>query len=64
MTVENVPGAGGSVGGDRVAKAAPDGTTLLLGRQRRAHDRPLVAEQADLRPGARSGADRARPRDA
>ena len=31
MTVENIPGAGGSVGGDRVAKAAPDGTTLYWG---------------------------------
>jgi tripartite-type tricarboxylate transporter receptor subunit TctC len=28
VTVENVPGAGGSVGLDRVAKAAPDGYTL------------------------------------
>jgi tripartite-type tricarboxylate transporter receptor subunit TctC len=31
VTVENIPGAGGSVGGDRVAKAAPDGTTLYWG---------------------------------
>ena len=29
VTVENIPGAGGSVGGDRVAKAAPDGTTQV-----------------------------------
>jgi tripartite-type tricarboxylate transporter receptor subunit TctC len=28
VTVENVPGAAGSVGGDRVAKSAPDGYTL------------------------------------
>src|SRR5262245_20251969 len=28
VTVENVPGAGGTVGLDRVAKAAPDGYTL------------------------------------
>ena len=31
VTVENIPGAGGSVGGDRVAKAAPDGTTFYWG---------------------------------
>jgi tripartite-type tricarboxylate transporter receptor subunit TctC len=31
VTVENVPGAGGSVGGDRVAKSAPDGATFYWG---------------------------------
>ena len=31
VTVENVPGAGGSVGGERVAKALPDGATLYWG---------------------------------
>jgi tripartite-type tricarboxylate transporter receptor subunit TctC len=31
VTVENVPGAGGSVGGDRAAKAAPDGATFYWG---------------------------------
>jgi tripartite-type tricarboxylate transporter receptor subunit TctC len=31
VTVENIPGAGGSVGGERVAKAAPDGTTFYWG---------------------------------
>lgn len=31
VVLENVPGAGGSLGADRVAKSAPDGYTLLVG---------------------------------
>jgi tripartite-type tricarboxylate transporter receptor subunit TctC len=31
VTIENVPGAGGSVGGERAARAPADGYTLLMG---------------------------------
>src|SRR5919197_2199356 len=31
VTVENIPGSGGGVAADRVAKSAPDGTTLMWG---------------------------------
>jgi len=30
VVIENVSGAGGNLGGDRAAKAAPDGYTILM----------------------------------
>jgi tripartite-type tricarboxylate transporter receptor subunit TctC len=59
VTVENVPGAGGSVGGDRVAKSAPDGTTFYWGANGALTINPtLLASQTydverDLAPVAR-----------
>lgn len=59
VTVENVPGAGGSIGGDRVAKSAPDGTTFYWGANGALAINPtLLANQTydvvrDLTPVAR-----------
>jgi tripartite-type tricarboxylate transporter receptor subunit TctC len=59
VTVENVPGAGGSVGGDRVAKSAPDGTTFYWGANGALTINPTLQAnptydvQRDLQPVAR-----------
>src|SRR6185295_15910196 len=59
VTVENVPGAGGSVGGDRVAKSAPDGATLYWGANGALTINPTLQAnptydvQRDLAPVAR-----------
>ncbi len=42
VLVENIAGAGGTVGADRVAKAAPDGYTLLMGHVGTLAVAPLV----------------------
>ena len=64
VTVENVPGAGGSVGAERVAKSAPDGSTLYSGGQRRNDYQPVTSTEFRLRSSARSRADCSRSGDA
>ncbi len=59
VTVENVPGAGGSVGAERVAKSAPDGTTFYWGANGALTINPTLLPnpafdvQKDLAPVAR-----------
>jgi tripartite-type tricarboxylate transporter receptor subunit TctC len=59
VTVENVPGAGGSVGADRVAKSAPDGATFYWGANGALTINPTLLPnqtfdvQKDLAPVAR-----------
>jgi tripartite-type tricarboxylate transporter receptor subunit TctC len=59
VTVENVPGAGGTVAGDRVAKAAPDGQTFYWGANGALTINPTLLPnhpydvQRDLAPVAR-----------
>ncbi len=68
VTVENVPGAGGSVGGDRVAKSAPDGTTFYWGANGALTINPtLLASQTydvtrDLDAGGAAPGDAEHPR--
>ena len=59
VTVENIPGGGGSVGGERVSKAAPDGYTLYWGANGAMtinpslQPNPAFDPQRDLAPIAR-----------
>ena len=50
VVVENKPGAGGIIGSDSVAKAAPDGYTLLLGTNAMLITSPLLAKAPADRP--------------
>jgi tripartite-type tricarboxylate transporter receptor subunit TctC len=59
VTVENMPGAGGSIGGERVAKSPPDGYTLYWGANGAMtinpslQANPTLDPQRDLSPVAR-----------
>jgi tripartite-type tricarboxylate transporter receptor subunit TctC len=56
VVIENVPGAGGMVGGQRVAKADPDGYTTILGTiathtfSQLLYKKPLYDAAADFAP--------------
>jgi len=57
VVVENLGGAGGMIGGNRVAKASPDGSQFLLGSRADAinqtlYKRPLYDLKKDLAPVA------------
>ena len=51
VVVENKPGAGGIIGSDSVAKAAPDGYTLLLGTNAMLITSPLLAKEPPYHVG-------------
>jgi tripartite-type tricarboxylate transporter receptor subunit TctC len=50
VVIENVPGAGGTIGADRVAKASPDGYTLLMGHVGTLAFAPLIYPQLPYDP--------------
>ncbi len=57
VVIDNVPGAGGMVGASRVAKAAPDGYTMLIGNQAThvysqfLYTKPLYDPVTEFEPG-------------
>ena len=59
MVIENVGGAGGMTGAARVAKAAPDGYTVLLSGSAVLAQVPQLLRQAAVRSGRRFRARRA-----
>ena len=59
VTVENIPGGGGSVGAERVSKSAPDGYTLYWGANGAMTINPSLLPSPIIRSAARPRADRA-----
>ena len=54
VVIENKPGAGGMIGAAEVARATPDGTTLLMSTMPTLVLAPLSNPRADFRPLDRS----------
>src|ERR1700690_1076389 len=51
VVVENISGAGGNIAGDRVAKAAPDGYTLLMATNAQVAINPNLYAKMTYDPG-------------
>ena len=58
VVIDNRGGAGGSIGADVVAKAEPDGTTLIMGTVGTHAINTTLYEKLPLRPGEELHADR------
>lgn len=52
VVIENLGGAGGAIGAQKVAKAAPDGYTLLVGANNELAIAPLVNKAIRYKPGS------------
>ena len=57
VVIENISGAGGNIGGDRAAKSAPDGYTLLVTTNAQIAINPSLYNKMGIRPRQRPDAD-------